>query len=176
MPKSSLVAPLFVLAVLFFSVSSSAQSVQGGLTKNPCTQIAFEKSVAADIVGNPVAFENLGFLQLACAVANTVNLAPGARESACALEIAAGDAFVTAAGVQFSEGPMLPGQPDIPASVRARSALEDWGIASKAYSKAITGCTGMRMPDGTDPLNAAGAKEANALNRIAELVREIARE
>jgi len=137
-------------------------------------QIAFEKSVAADIVNNPVAFENLGFLQLACGLANDTNLAPGARDGACALEIAAGDAFSTAAGIRLSAGPMLPGQPEEPQRLRAGSALEDWAVASKAYSGALAHCLGMKNTSGTNMQDIAAAKEANALQRIRELVQQMA--
>ncbi len=177
MPLGRLFAPFLVLAILLCFSASSAQTAPAELDLDPCRQVAFAKSIVKVGEDNPSILETLGLFQLACGIANSVHKDVTSREAICALELSAGDAFVSAAGVQLtayfpSASPQDVAQDQ---SVRRLEALRDWNLARTAYARAAFDCT---LANGPASSNQQIAREKNFDSglHISELVRQIASE
>ena len=178
MPLRRLFVPLSGLALLICCSVSSAQTAPTRLELNPCRQIESVKSVVAPNENNFRLLEHLGILQLACGKANAPNTVlkktNAIQVAACALEIAAGDSFVSAAGVALTAcAPDLPSGPD-GEEVKRQDALQAWEMAEYAYSIAENACG---EPNGSALASQgrlAKAKAFDAQRHVNELIRLIA--
>ena len=180
MPANSLIAQILGLVLLLCCSASSAQTAPAGLDLNPCRQIAFAKSIVAPNEDNPRVLESVGTFQLACGMANSVHKDSAVQETICEMELSAGDAFVSAAGVELTayvpDGSSTPQDARTDQAVRHLDALQDWELAQFAYYKAVYTCGNLKSSSMAGRGRLAKAKLADVHRHIIEVVRQIASE